>query len=210
MKEISKIILNGTFEVTNTGKVYRIKDGVRIEAAINYVSRNKRYCITSYYKDGKQKHVYVHRLIAKAFAPNPENKPQVNHIDGNPRNNNANNLEWVTGSENMIHAYKTGLINPQRQQPKCKLCENRVLIKNTICKPCREKKKKKQLQENRNKTIDKILLNNELTKYQRKLLNLRKEGLTVTEIAELRGCTHQSVSQTLRNVKEKYNIQEVI
>ena len=99
MKEISKIVLDGVFEVTNTGKVYRIKDGVRVEAAISYTSRNKKYCVTTYWKDGKQKRIYVHRLVAKAFIPNPENKPQVNHIDGNPRNNKASNLEWVTGSE---------------------------------------------------------------------------------------------------------------
>ena len=68
--------------------------------------------------DGKQKILLAHRIVAKTYLPNPENKPQVNHIDGNKLNNRLNNLEWCTDSDNKKHAYKTGLMTPGNQYSK--------------------------------------------------------------------------------------------
>lgn len=66
---------------------------------------NRGYCFVCYKENGVRKNILVHRLVAEAFIPNPQNKPEVNHIDGNPKNNNVINLEWVTPSENRKHAY---------------------------------------------------------------------------------------------------------
>lgn len=61
------------------------------------------------YKNGIGRNFRIHRLVAETFICNPQNKPQINHIDGNTKNNNMINLEWATGTENNKHAYETGL-----------------------------------------------------------------------------------------------------
>lgn len=62
-------------------------------------------------KNGKKQKFYTHRLVAQAFIPNPDNKPEVNHQDGHKMNCFVGNLEWATQEENMQHAFNSGLVN---------------------------------------------------------------------------------------------------
>lgn len=101
---------SGLFLVLENGVIARNIEGRIVECYQNKTSRGKRYSIVSLSLNGKQKHFYVHRLVAETFIPNPKSKPQVNHIDGNPSNNHYSNLEWCTNSENIQHAWDMGLI----------------------------------------------------------------------------------------------------
>ncbi len=67
------------------------------------------YCLVNLTKDRSSKTKYVHRLVAEAFLDNPNNLPQVNHIDGNKDNNHFSNLEWCTALHNNQHALDLGL-----------------------------------------------------------------------------------------------------
>lgn len=120
MKESWKIIeiTNGLYEVCNLGKVSRIgqrvarKNGTTVYVPSNVLSvkvGKKGYCTVNLTMNNRKKTQYLHRLVAMAFIPNPENKPDVNHLDGNKSNNLVSNLAWVTKSENSKHAFDTGL-----------------------------------------------------------------------------------------------------
>lgn len=87
----------------------------------------------------KIKNFRIHKAVAETFIPNPKNKPEVNHIDGNKQNNYVENLEWVTGSENVQHAYNMGLASAKSHQGENsstnKLTDEDVLYIKTNYKP---------------------------------------------------------------------------
>lgn len=95
----------GQYQISNYGKVRTVKTGRVLTPAIDERGY-ERVCLFKYDRERRYK---VHRLVAITFIPNPDNKPQVNHKDGNKRNNFVDNLEWVTNEENMRHANATGL-----------------------------------------------------------------------------------------------------
>lgn len=89
--------------INNNGLLYKLDfDGF----ANGSVKDNGYIKVSLCRKGNKAVHSHVHRLVANTFIPNPENKPEVNHIDGDKTNNSVSNLEWVTRSENGIHKYK--------------------------------------------------------------------------------------------------------
>lgn len=119
MEEIWKDIegYEGLYQVSNMGRIkslerYKENHGKlqKVEEKIKTINiKNSGYQFVQLYKNNKYKNLMVHRLVAQAFIPNVDNKPQINHIDGNKLNNNVTNLEWCTNSENNKHAWNTGL-----------------------------------------------------------------------------------------------------
>ena len=95
------------FEVSTNGKIRNAKTAIVYKTCINHEGY-EQVCV-SLGSRSKKKIFKVHKAIAETFVSNPDNKPAVNHKDGNKTNNHANNLEWTTCSENMRHAYDNGL-----------------------------------------------------------------------------------------------------
>lgn len=101
--------------ISNTGKLKglptkNIKSERLIKPDVSRTGYNSNHLFKLEEKNVyKKKNVYIHRLVAIAFIPNPENKPCVNHINGIKTDNRVENLEWATFSENSQHAVNTGL-----------------------------------------------------------------------------------------------------
>ncbi|NJL52917.1 MAG: endodeoxyribonuclease [Hydrococcus sp. SU_1_0] len=92
------------YQVSNYGRVKNSKTGKILKP---YLTRG--YLRVSLYNESGRKCKLVHRLVAEAFLPNPDNKFDVNHINGCKIDANVCNLEWVSASENMSHAHSNGL-----------------------------------------------------------------------------------------------------
>lgn len=144
MNEIWKDIkeYEGLYQVSNLGNVRSLGRYVKnknnklqyFPEKILKTGNVQEYLKVTLSNNNKQRYYRVHRLVAEAFISNPENKPEVNHIDGDKKNNCVDNLEWCNRSENEKHAYKNGLAKPSQKQ------------KNAVAKYARENYSKKVIQ----------------------------------------------------------------
>lgn len=97
---------NSNYEIDVQGNIFNRIKGNQLSPAKN---KKVEYLQVGLWKNNKGTSYYVHRLVAQAFIPNPDNLPEVNHIDGNRQNNYVSNLEWVDRQGNAIHAVQSGL-----------------------------------------------------------------------------------------------------
>lgn len=113
----------GLYQVSTCGNI----KSLRSNRILIPVKDKKGYFRVSLYPIGlsKRKSKQVHRLVAETYLDNHENKPQVNHVNGIKANNKVNNLEWVTSSENCLHAHRTGLASAYGE------CNGRSKIKHS-------------------------------------------------------------------------------
>ena len=117
------------YQINQFGEIRTLKNSPKLkkfDILKPQLNNRNGYVYQMLYKNGKPKLVRIHRLVAKAFIPNPNNFIQVNHIDGNKQNNNASNLEWCDQHYNMKHAYKTGLQKPSEKQRKAIINSNKL------------------------------------------------------------------------------------
>ena len=221
-KEIWKPIkgYEGLYEVSNLGRVKSLvgwngRKHIKREKMLKLCkTRSKgdyyKY-IVNLSKNGNRKICRVHRLVAKAFIPNPSNKPQVNHKDGSPLNNKAENLEWCTDRENKIHAIETGLRNVFH-------IEQEELEKLYI----KDKMTLNEIAEKLN--VSRVPIEKCLNKYNIKKRTIseakRKYGLTENfiiselrnknqkELAKEIGCDPSLISHYVKRIKERGKIYE--
>ena len=198
---MKKEIFDGAYVIYDDGRLWSNKTNQFLKGG--HVSRDKNYlcyCITM---NGKGRQVYAHRLVAENFVPNPapEDKTCVNHIDGNTFNNRADNLEWVSHSENTVHAYKLGLIDPIRQCMPCQMCGRPTRAKDEICPACKQKLKQEVTNEQKltdlNDFLGSVIDFDKITQRQKEIIELRMSGFSLLEIANVYGVSRQRIEQII-------------
>jgi hypothetical protein len=106
--------------ISEVGQVLTLSKCCKGELLKQRIDARSGYWTVKLHRDGKDSTQFVHKLLALAFIPNPDGKSCINHINGDKLDNRLTNLEWVTHSENMKHAYRIGLIN-------CCACGKKVM-----------------------------------------------------------------------------------
>lgn len=117
---------DGLYQVSNLGRVRRLHKHTPPRISKALPNRGGYLCV-ALCRGNKSKTCTIHRLVAMAFVSNPDNKPEVNHINGIKTDNRAENLEWCTRSENTRHALTTGLMTQGEERYNAKLTAAQVV-----------------------------------------------------------------------------------
>ena len=106
----------GLYEVSDQGNVRNTRIGKILKPGKN---KKTGYLYVNLCKNNKRKNFYIHRLVAQAFIPNPDNKPTVNHINEDKTDNSVENLEWATMSEQQRHGTRGERVAKTRKEKGC-------------------------------------------------------------------------------------------
>jgi DNA-binding XRE family transcriptional regulator len=139
IKRINIQGLNRNYYISDDGRIFNkdMKELKPSATGYNYNDKANHYCYVTLIIDGKRKNKYIHRLVAEAFIPNPNNYPQVNHKDGNRCNNSVQNLEWCSNIQNQLHKLEvlnidyTGEKNPANKLSKDEVLKIKELLENS-------------------------------------------------------------------------------
>lgn len=119
------------YSLSKLGKRRELFTGQNLKPQMHNNRPYLKCCIPTFKKGHwARRKWFIHQLVALAFVPNPDNKPQVNHIDANMQNNHYTNLEWVTNKENSEHAQRLGLMNiakPKQRKNRYQIRRKKVI-----------------------------------------------------------------------------------
>ena len=196
----------GNLEIHEDGTVYRIKNGEKQEVnpIITNIKGNDRVVIT-YMENGKQKHAYLSREIAKRFVPNVKGYNIVSFKDGDTTNVSADNLKWISKAEQVEHAVKKRMENKKT----CEVCGKVYDGSRRTCPRCDRIKEQKEMAEKREqkrladirekyKNVDKDKLSSEW----QFILESRLNGETLQAIGEKKGVTRERIRQILKKIEK--------
>lgn len=204
----SAIVGDGNFEIFEDGTIFKIqRNGTKTEANIRYYKTkiNEFPIISHKTKEGKIRSLYVHRLIAEAFLPNPEQKKYVLFKNGNSREFGVNNLIWDNGS--LLR--KRRMDKLKQNQNQCPTC-GKETNKKKGCTPCitKERNEQKALK-NKLKKLKKIrndlaAINIDDLNYEhKKIITMRRAGKTLNEIGKEVDKSCVQVRQIIENIKDE-------
>ena len=203
---MTRSFILGNLEIHEDGTVYRLKkDGKqKVEPTISKIKGSDRVFI-NYTIDGKQKHSYLSREIAKRFVPNEHGYKFVSFKDGDTTNVAADNLKWISKAEQVEHAVKKRMENKKT----CEVCGKVYDGSRQTCPRCDRIKEQKEMAEKREqkrladirekyKNVDKDKLSSEW----KFILESRLNGETLQAIGEKKGVTRERIRQILKKIEK--------
>lgn len=196
-----RIVQDGLLQVFKNERIFRHTSKGLSECK---VTSSNGYKVVTATKGGNQSNYYVHRLLAEAFIPNPDNKPLVIFKDNDRTNTCFDNLMWATDSDRARILYESGKTNPYKNAFICKECSGYTWNEFEFCAKCNDKKtikdNQKRIIQERIESVSDIRLDL-ITPKQREAVEMTLKGKSLVEAADALGITRQGVDSLIKNAR---------